>query len=521
MTGESVRRLQVASHLASIPRQDLPRLSSVPSDGLPARPHPRKRVLVLGAGMAGLVASYELMRQGHEPVVIEARQRVGGRIYTVRDFAPGLYAEVGAMRIPRIHRATLAYCRKFRLPLRPSVARNPKALAYVGGKRMTAEEPARDPKLLPFPLARHEEGRSLGDLWHEATEEIREQYQSGGKAAIEALAAKYDSYSIRGYLKARGWSEGAIERYGVMTFAEPNLNTAVMQEFREVIGEAYDNVQEIADGMDQLPRAFYDRLKSHIHLGTEVTRIKQDGTSVVVLARTGANQREFCGHYAICTLPFSVLRGIEVEPGFSHAKQKAIRQLHYDAATKVFLQVRRPFWECTDGIRGGTTLTDLPIRRIVYPSHTTSPDERAVLLASYTWGQDALQWSAMTPDQRIERALRDVARIHPGIIEEFEFGFSYSWYQDPYAMGGYALFEPEQQTSLSTDINRREGRVHFAGEHCSQWPAWIEGAVESGIRAAYEVHTDKAELLTAVEVPVSTMDDPHLIPREGKGALSI
>ena len=275
-----------------------------------------------------------------------------------------------------------------------------------------------------------------------------------------------------------------------MTFTESKLISSVVQEFREMFGAVYEDVLEIEGGMDQLPKAFYQRLKARIHFGTEVTALEQDGSSVTVRVRTGADRIDFTGEYAICTLPFSVLRGIEVNPPLSHGKRKAIRQLHYDAATKIFFQVRRPFWEEDDGIRGGTTVTDLPVRRIVYPSPAPVPDERSVLLASYTWGQDALQWSAMSEERRIERALRDVARIHPGIVSEFEGGFSHSWYQDPYAMGAYALLEPEQQTSLRDDINRPEGRVHFAGEHCSQWPAWIEGAVESAIRAAYQVHVE-------------------------------
>ncbi|MBO1418462.1 flavin monoamine oxidase family protein, partial [Streptomyces sp. FH025] len=445
-------------------------------------------VLVIGAGMAGLVAAYELLRQGHRPLLLEARSRVGGRIHTVRDFAPGLHAEFGAMRIPRVHSLTLDYCRQFGLEVRPGTARNPKALAHIGGRRLTLAQAEQDPGLLRFPVTPYEANRTRGEMWQEATEEVRELYQREGKDALKVLAAKYDAYSIRGFLRARGWSEGAIERYGVMSFTESTLNTAILQEFREVIGEAYEDVQEVVGGMDRLPMAFYQRLAPHLRFGVEVVALEQDGTSVTVRARVGGERVSFDGDYAICTLPFSVLRHLEVDPAFTHGKRKAIRQLHYDAATKIFFQVRRPFWEERDGIRGGTTVTDLPVRRIVYPAHTESKDSRAVLLASYTWGQDALQWSAMSPEQRVERALRDVSRIHPEITAEFEAGISHSWYEDPYAMGAYALFEPEQQTSLGDDIGRPEGRIHFAGEHCSQWPAWVEGAVESGIRAARRVH---------------------------------
>jgi len=112
---------------------------------------------------------------------------------------------------------------------------------------------------------------------------------------------------------------------------------------------------------------------------------------------------------------------------------------------------------------GGTTTTELPIRRIVYPSFSDPQEERGVLLASYTWGQDAARWAGMPPEDRIEEALENVARIHPEIVEEFEVGASLAWYEDPWARGAFALFEPHQETRLQSDIVRPEGRVSFAG----------------------------------------------------------
>src|SRR6188474_3306093 len=120
------------------------------SEGLDPGPAGRKRVVVIGAGLAGLVAAFELRRQGHDVVVLEAQHRVGGRIYTLRSFAPGLYAEAGGMRIPRAHDLTLRYCELFNLPMRPFVMGNPKALVFLGGQRMTKEEADRDPSRLPF-----------------------------------------------------------------------------------------------------------------------------------------------------------------------------------------------------------------------------------------------------------------------------------------------------------------------------------------------------------------------------------
>ncbi|GAA3217439.1 flavin monoamine oxidase family protein [Actinocorallia longicatena] len=445
---------------------------------------PPKRVLVIGAGIAGLAAGYELKRQGHDVVILEAQGRVGGRVYTLRDFAPGLYAEAGAMRFPRVHDLALTYCERFGLSLRSFVMSNHKALGFIHGKRVTQKDLNADPDILDFGLAPHERGRTYEQLWAEATREIRELYDREGEALLDRLGAEYDRFSIRSFLEHRGFSPGAIELYGVMSFRENNLNAAVIEQLREIVGRAFEDMQEIVGGSDRLPAAFYGELGDNLRFGHEVTAMEQDEDGVTLHVRVGRDKIRLTGDYAICTLPFSVLRGIEVQPEFSRGKQRAIRALNYNASTKILFQVRDRFWERTDGIVGGTTVTDLPIRRIVYPSHSDPEEKRGVLLASYTWGQDALRWGAMSPDKRIEQALEDVAKIHPEITETFELGLSHSWYDDEHAAGAFALFEPGQQTDLHHHIEKPEGRIHFAGEHCSLWHAWIEGSLESGLRAA-------------------------------------
>ena len=228
---------------------------------------------------------------------------------------------------------------------------------------------------------------------------------------------------------------------------------------------------------------------------TQITDLKpgtgpeaKAGDSVTVHYTTKSGRFSETGDYAVCTLPFSVLADVEATPEWSHGKRKAIRELNYNASTKILFQTRTRFWERSDGIVGGTTATDLPIRRMVYPSHSDPAEARGTLLASYTWGQDALRWEAMDPETRVEEALGQVAKIHPEVVDEFEVGTSHAWYEDPYAGGAFALFDPGQESLLQADIQAPEGRVYFAGEHCSLWHAWIQGALESGIRAARQIH---------------------------------
>ena len=193
------------------------------------------------------------------------------------------------------------------------------------------------------------------------------------------------------------------------------------------------------------------------------------------------------GDYMIVTVPFSVLRTIEVITPFSHAKQRAIRELNYHASTKILFQVRHRFWEEEDGILGGGTVTELPIRRMNYPTPDPTTT-RGILLASYTWGQDALQWGAMDEETRLEEALDDVDRIHPRIRDEYEGGATHAWYDDRWARGAFAMFAPEQQTQLQADIVRPEGRIHFAGEHCSLYHAWIQGPSSRASASARTIH---------------------------------
>jgi monoamine oxidase len=473
---------------------------SVPEHGLAARAGEPKRVIVIGAGIAGLVAGHELKRQGHDVVVLEAQNRVGGRVHTLRTFGPGLYAEAGAMRLPRAHDLTIRYCEEFNLPLRPFVMGNPKGLVHVGGVRMTAQEANEHPELLAFDLADDERGRTADQLWEEAIGELRVLVERDGDAAWEAIVRDYDQYSLYEYLRFRGWSSGAIEYFGVMNFLESDLHNAFVEVLREELGGAYVDMVEIPGGMDQLPNAFYWQLRRETWLGAEVVAIDQDPGSVTVHYRTGAGRFSVSGDYAICTIPFSVLRHVEVLTPFSRGKQRAIRQLNYHASTKILFQVRDRIWEDEDGIFGGATVTDLPIRRMNYP--TPDPEvQRGVLLASYTWGQDALQWGAMDPHTRQEQALDDVARIHPRIREVYEFGDSYAWYGDRWARGAFAMFIPEQQTELHEDIVKPEGRILFAGEHCSLYHAWIQGALESGIRAARQVHEATGDMARTSHVP--------------------
>jgi len=369
---------------------------------------------------------------------------------------------------------------------------NPMGLVHLGGRRMTKAEADADPGRLPFVLADNERGRTADALWEAAIGDLRTLVEREGPAAWEHIASEYDEYSLYEFLHLRGWSKGAIEYFTVLNFLEADMHNSLVEILREDLGGAYVDMQEIEGGMDKLPNAFYADLQDEVRFGAEVHAIGQDDQGVEIHYKTEANRFTERADFAVITVPFSVLRSIEILQPFSPEKQRAIRQLNYHASTKILFQVRERVWEEDDGIYGGATVTELPIRRMNYPTPDPTT-KRGVLLASYTWGQDALQWGAMDEETRQEEALDDVGRIHPRIRDMYEVGASHAWYSDRWARGAFAMFTPGQQTELQADIVRPEGRIHFAGEHCSLYHAWIQGALESGIRAAQAIHDASGE----------------------------
>lgn len=359
--------------------------------------------------------------------------------------------------------------------------------------------------------------------------EQTEQRIRGWKEVIR----RFDPFSMRTYLLDYFTRQGVpanvqdnlIAYIGTFQNLTSRLFLSFIHSFVDTFyistGTSY---QELAGGNWQLPEAFRKELGDNLVMDARVAEIRwsdgsqsEAGPSVSVrtvnepdvkrgILRAGRRrlERSFSGNYLVCAIPFSALRFVEITPQLSYHKRRAIIELHYDSATKVLLEFSERFWEWDEATWksnlaepyrghnafGGSSITDSPNRFIYFPSHAVPGSRGGVVLASYTWADEANRWDSIPAEDRQKYALRGLTDIYGDGIRRYFTGAAQteSWMENYYSFGEAAVFSPGQMTALHPYIPLPEGPLHFAGEHTSLKHAWIEGAIESGIRAALEIH---------------------------------
>src|SRR5438128_1903301 len=458
-----------------------------------ARARTPKKVIVIGAGLAGLVAGYELTQAGHDVAILEARARPGGRVHTIREpFSDGLHAEAGALFIPNNHHLTLKYTNLFGLPIEPSPPPAATGLFYVRGRRIVATRGVNVE--WPFDLTPDEAKLGLSGMW--------EKYVSAGLDGLGDVTAPgwpsdprleaLDRMSASEFLRSRGASAGAVALLGVgyLDFIGDGIDSysALLMLRRLTLRRTEALRFAIRGGTDLLPRAFATRLAPQIRYQSSVVRIEPGETSASVVVRQDGHLQRLTADHVVCTLPFSVLEHVDVSPPFSPQKARAVAELPYTSVARVYLQFRRKAWAAEN--LTVTATTDLPIKWVF--EHTVSQPGPRGILEAQAIGGEGRRVTRMAESDRILFAISQLERIFPGIREDFERGVSKSWDEDPWARGALAYLRPGQMRSLLPHLARPEGRVHFAGEHTSPWSGWMQGALDSGLRAAREI-TDRAE----------------------------
>ena len=447
-----------------------------------------KSIAIMGAGLAGLSAGYELTQAGHEVTILEARNRPGGRVLTIRQpFADGLYAEAGALFVPSHHTHTMRYVRKFDLPLVNLFPRGNAEMFYIRSKRYIMQEGVGFEWALD--LTPEEQAIGPNGMWRKYINPVADQITTADQAKWPPKELeKYDQMTMAEFLKSRGASPDAIAllRMGYLDLWGDGVETSsALGVLRDIaLRKNERQTYAIKGGNDQLPKALADRMKSRIKYGAAITRIEQNEKQVTLSYRLAGESKQITADRVICAIPFSVLRTMEVSPAWSASKKMAVDQLPYTSVARVYLQSRTRFWRAQELPISANT--DLPIMWLWDPSSMQSGTRG--ILESYIAGPQARRVTAMKEHERISFVLEEMEKPYPGIKANFELGVSKCWDEDEWSRGDYAWFKPGQVTSLLPHIARPEGRIHFAGEHASPWPGWMQGALESGNRAAKEVN---------------------------------
>lgn len=422
-----------------------------------ARP---RKVIVIGAGLAGLTAAYELTHAGHEVSVLEARNRAGGRVFTVREpFADGLYAECGAEWVESNHEYLLRYLDEFGLPL------------YRGSFRDNEQE-----GLQYSPRARKT---------HERLEETTKKVQPFEH--VNPSLPELDKLSFHEFLKQMEAPPEMLEQMqrqisGLMAINIESISALhVLNEF--ALPEAPASFR-VAGGNDQVPQRLAQHLRERIWYSRPVVKIAHEATGVRVTFVENDMQQTMSGEHLVLAVPFTCVRNMEIAPRLSPEKMKAIDTLVYGQILKAPLQFRERFWssyeqEARKGLPG--------MIGSVYEATGGQPGPRGILLA-YIPDKSGMEMASIAPEQRVEKILAKVAELHPHAPQYFEGGYAKWWQEDPWARGTYAYFRPGEITSVRATIAQPEGRIHFAGEHTAGWQGYMNGAVESGHRVAREIH---------------------------------
>jgi monoamine oxidase len=495
--------------------------------------HGAKHVVILGAGIAGIAAAYELQQLGHSVTILEGSERVGGRILT-HHFADGSYNELGAMRIPGTHDYTHYYIGQAGLadrliPFVNSVDQNfldiHDVVCRLGEDRGRIYPRYGLPETAPSPAGAYPQdpgGAIFGWVLANAIAPLTPfEQDSLFKGELTTDRLRYlDSLSLGAFLDTV-LPQQVKQLVGAYTSLAVWFEKAVTMFIRDTIVDTGNNLTTLQGGMSQMPDTLAGMLRpGTVRLEHEVTRISLTSETSVEIGFVGPEgPQTLSADYVLCTLPFGVMRRMQLD-GFSYRKQLSISQMAYAASTKVILDCRERFWQSRYGIYGGASISDGLQRQTYYPmdhlhvergpvppqpwanAHTgPTHDERTgpapnadpsmpgALLGAYCWGSDALRLGLMEPAAQVAAVRRGIARYHPEILDDDMVvdTASICWQSHKWSAGAFAFLLPGQLGSIFLDGKKPEGRVFFAGEHCSLDQAWIQGSLIASLEAVDQI----------------------------------
>jgi len=474
---------------------------------------PGASVLVLGGGLAGMLAAYELGKAGYRVQLLEYQDRPGGRCYTVRGgdkivevggatqnvaFSAGNYLNPGPWRIPHHHRTLLHYAKAFGVELEPFIQNNTNTFVHrgnaFGGKPQRYKELAVDFKGHISELL--SKSLNSGALDSQVTAEDKEMLlvamrEWGVLDENMAYVSSIGTSAQRGYDTPPGGglvgAPSASTINGLSDVLSSNIWTQLNFHFNNVM---QTTMFQPKGGMDMIARGFFSQVEPMMRMNTRVSRIAQSDSGVTanwtdtVTGETGETQADWC----VCTIPPTILSQLDVQ--VSDATKAAISAVPMNGQVKIGLEMRSRFWEENYAIYGGHSFTDQAISLISYPNFDYFKDGPAVLLGAFANGAGAFQLTGMTPEQRIEIALEQGSIFHPEEYRrEFVSGASVAWSRMPWIQGCTSRWTEESRAGHYQNLVQMDGRIVLAGEHATYYGGWMEGSLLSSINAIEQLHS--------------------------------
>lgn len=458
-----------------------------------------RRIVIIGAGIAGMVLAWELRKAGYKPLILEARSRPGGRNWSLRggdgirenssvqrvtwDRAPHMYFNPGPARLPYHHQGMLSYCRELDVPLEVMCNDNRGALFQTDtafdGKPQSNRQMINDIRGYVAELAAKVVHTNA--LTQPVTAEDKERV----RALLRSFGALDKDIAYKGSGRA-GYSEppGGGTQSG--TLSQPLDLRAILDagfwQFQTNFGESWDQaatMMQPVGGMGRIGQAFGQRLRGIITYDAEVRALRRTANGARVEWRDAKSGRDQAieAPLVVVTIPLPVLRNIAAD--FAPQVRDAIAACDYVPAVKVAFQAERQFWELDEAIYGGISWTTRDITQVWYPSAGIH-QSNGVLVGAYIWTQDiGDKFAAMPPAQRIEAALADGERLHADYRKHLVRGVTVAWKNIPFSAGAWAIWSPEARAQHYPTLLKGDGPFLFAGEHLSYLTGWQEGALRS------------------------------------------
>ena len=440
-----------------------------------------RTVTVIGAGLAGLSAAYELHRAGWMVTVLEARDRVGGRVYSLRNFSNGLVVEGGGEFIEESHTRMLAYANQFDLKLG-------RAGTWQG---QDEDWGAFDGKAGPMSDVRIW-GTNLQDevekIWlalAELGELVPDPHQPQEARNAELIDQRSTAEWVHSLDVHPLAKQDFIQHIRSEYTCEPERHSLL--DLARNAAMYYSTIDRnvnyrVVGGNDLIPRALAKTLPD-VRLNAPVTSVSLLPDEVLVTYKQGDAYSTISSAFAILAIPLTTARRIEFNPPLPDAHQRMVNELSYGAVTKVLIEYRKRFWD----ERGwnGRLVTDASI---VLTWHATSHVENEHgILTVYTGGASGAKLAALSDEERIRLAAAEIEKVFPGSSDLIECTATVAWPNEPYTRGSYAAFAPGEVTAHWKTLFEPAGRLFFAGEHATPIQGFMEGAVESGQRAARNI----------------------------------